>query len=243
MKIIDACCYLSETDDYPENLIRQMDISGIDIAVVHPFERGFACENEAVNDRVIDFCRKYPARLIPSVTVNPWRRDSSALIARYLDRGAKILVFDPSLQGFNICGHLLDEICERQSVQKSKIPFFFHTGHYSFGAPSQLAMLALRFPDLTFIIGHAGATDFGTDVVPVCNICRNIIIESSFARPSGFIAKAARIGFDRAVFGSGFPQNSLCLEISEMKRLLPAENRDPVLGSNLLKILGGCCAH
>jgi predicted TIM-barrel fold metal-dependent hydrolase len=239
VKIIDACVYLLENQENDmAAMLAQMDQLGIDCAVIHPCDRYFAYENESGNEIILAISHKYPGRFIPAVTVNPWRKDASAVLMRYFDQGAKIIAFSPGVQGFNVCENLLDEILEKLSELKPNPPVYVHTGHHSFGAPSQLAMLAKRFHGLSFIMGHAGATDYGTDVVPICQMCENIFIESSFARPPGFIFKASQIGFSRAIYGSGFPLNTLSFELAEMKRLLPLEKQEDVLGKNLLRLLG-----
>lgn len=239
MKIIDSCVYLKENGQNDvADLLKQMNDLKVDKAVIHPFDKGFAYENEMGNDAVVGIYRKYPDRFIPTVTVNPWRKDALNVLMKYLEQGVKIITFSPGLQGFNLCENLLDAMLEKVSELKIKPVIYVHTGSHSFGAPSQLAILAKRFSCLSFIMGHSGATDYGTDVIAVCQMCDNIFIESSFARPPGFVAKAAQIGFNRAIYGSGFPLNEVSFELSEMKRLLPVANQQEVLGENLLKLLG-----
>jgi hypothetical protein len=88
-------------------------------------------------------------------------------------------------------------------------------------------------------MGHSGASDYANDVAPACALAANLFMESSFARPPGFIARAAAIGFDRAIMGSGHPYNDMAFEWSFMERLLAAEHRPAVLGGNLLRLLEG----
>ena len=77
------------------------------------------------------------------------------------------------------------------------------------------------------------------DVVPVCSVCDNIYPESSYARPPGFVTKAESFGFEHAIMGSGYPYNQLDFEWSQMRRLLPEEQHEAVLGGNLARLLGG----
>ena len=104
---------------------------------------------------------------------------------------------------------------------------------------SALALVAAKHRRTHFIMGHTGATDYATDAVPVANQHANIHIESSFARPPGFVAKLKDIGYDRGIMGSGWPYNHFAFEWSEMRRLLPAAHHAAVLGDNLARLLGG----
>ena len=116
----------------------------------------------------------------------------------------------------------LNSLLEELAASHPEVPVYIHTGHHSHGAPSQLFLLAGRFPGMRFIMGHSGATDYATDVVPVCRQRPNVYVESSFARPPGFIGRLPSVGWDRGIMGSGWPLNGLEFEWSEMRRLLPA---------------------
>lgn len=238
--IIDACCHIGingNNKSTVDDLLRKMDQCAIDQAVLHPPDCGFAWENEAANDLMIEATKQYPGRFIAVATVNPWRSDGWAVIEKYLDRGARVLSFSPGIQGFNVAEGKLDSILTNLVNQKRRIPVYIHTGHPSSGAPCQLAILAGRFPGLSFVMGHSGATDYWTDAIPVCKLCPNIWMESSL-RLQGVVASLREVGCERGIFGSGYPYNDISFEISKMKQLLPEPYHRAVLGANLLKLLG-----
>ena len=176
--LIDACCIIgTNSDSLPsaKELLRQMDQAGIDKAVIHPTDRCYAWENETGNNLLLDTAKEEPDRFIPTATVNPWRPDACDIINRKVDLGVKLLTFAPSCQGFVLSSHMLDPILEMLLDKKLRVPVYIHTGHHSNAAPSQLAMLARRFPTLNFIMGHSGATDYSIDVVNVCKANKNMI--------------------------------------------------------------------
>lgn len=240
--LIDACCTIDNEGDpalSPSGLLRVMDLSGVDRAVVHPPDRCFAFENDEGNTLTTGSAKQHPGRFIAAVTVNPWRRDGYERLQKALDGGGRIASFSPGLQGFITgCGPL-NGILEKLAKSHPGVPIYIHTGHHSHGAPSQLFLLAGRFPEIHFIMGHSGATDYATDVLPVCRQRPNIYVESSFARPPGFVGRLKSVGWEKGIMGSGFPLNNLAFEWSEMRRLLPAEHREKVLGRNLAALLGG----
>lgn len=239
--LIDACCTIDTERDGAFSagaLIREMDLVGVDRAVVHPPDRCFAFENDAGNSLTTGAAGQHPDRLIAAVTVNPWRRDGSDCLQKALDGGGRIVSFSPGLQGFIASFGPLNGILERLARNRPEVPVYVHTGHHSHGAPSQLFLLAGRFPEIRFIMGHSGATDYATDVVPVCRQKPNIYVESSFARPPGFVGRLKAVGWEKGIMGSGWPLNDLAFEWSEMRRLLPPEHREKVLGGNLAGLLG-----
>jgi predicted TIM-barrel fold metal-dependent hydrolase len=237
---IDCCCTIggdNHTEPSADMLLTAMDNADVDRAVIHPPAICYAWENESGNDFILQAVIRHPDRFIPTATVNPWRHDAWEIIKKYIDAGAKMLTFSPQVQGFNVSGDKLDPVLEKMLAKGFSIPVYVHTGHYSFSAPSQLALLAKRFGKLNFIMGHSGSTDYKSDTVPVCSVCDNIYPESSFARPQSFVEKAEKFGFERAVMGSGFPYNQLEFEFSEMRRLLPKKHSQAVLGGNLVRLL------
>ncbi len=238
--LIDSCCTVGQNGDFEpsvEELIRQMDRADVDKAVIHSPDIGYAWENEKYNDFIVSCAGNYRDRLIPSATINPWRPDALEVLRRGLGSGAKILSFSPEIQGFNVSGRKLDPVFEEVAKNRISTPIYIHTGHYSFSTVAQVFLLARRYLKLNFILGHSGATDYGTDVVSVVSHSENIYFESSFARPKGFVGKVDTLGPEKAIMGSGFPYNDLKFEWSEMLRLLPVEHRDRVCGGNLVKLL------
>jgi len=239
---IDACCTIrfeGNLEDATGHLVRQMDSAEVDMAVIHPADRIYAWENEDGNQKLLDLSDKYKGRFIPAVTVNPWRSDAWQVLSKFIEQGGRIVSFSPAVQGLSICDNKFVRLCENILENYKNVPVYFHSGHYSYGAPTQLLILAKYFPDLNFILGHSGATDYASDVVPVCTSVTNIYMESSFARPPGFVAKLEQAGFDRGIMGSGYPDNDLPFEWLETCRLLPEEHLGSVCGETLLKLIGG----
>ena len=242
MMLIDACCTIgAERDPEPpaEQLLREMDRAGVDRAVVHPPDRCFAWENEAGNELTTAAAREHADRLIAAVTVNPWRPEAWDRLRQALEAGGKVLTFAPGVQGFVVGSKKLDPILENLANNDIDVPIYIHTGHHSHAAPSQLFLLARRFPAMTFIMGHSGSTDYALDVVPVCRQSTNVYMESSFTGALGFVRRLADVGWEKGIMGSGFPYYDLSFAWSELRRLLPVEHHEAVLGGNLGRLLGG----
>jgi predicted TIM-barrel fold metal-dependent hydrolase len=242
MNRIDGHCVIGFPQDpepLAEQLLVEMDKVNVARAVISPPPRCFAWENEAGNDLVIAAAKSYPDRFIPAVTANPWRPDAIEVLTRYFEKGGKVLIFSPGPQGFVLSEGLLTPVLEKIALENWRCPVYVHTGHHSHAAPAQLALLARRYPKINFIMGHCGATDYSADVVIIAGKYKNIYLESSFARPSLFLAKIKTVGYEKAIMGSGSPYNDMTYEWNEMLRLVPVENQESVLGGNLQRLLEG----
>lgn len=237
---IDACCTIGLESNFEEtahNLIRQMDLIGVDMAIIHPADHFYAWENEAGNQMLLDLSEKYKGRFIPTATVNPWRPDATEIIMKYIGLGAKMLSFAPGVQGFNLSSDKLDELIETIIAKDMNLPVYVHTGHYSNATPAQLLLLVERFKEIDFICGHSGSTDYKGDAIFGCKLVDNFYLESSFARPSLFAKVVEDIGSDKALMGSGYPYNYLEYEWQEMERLLDSKWHNKVLGENIVNLI------
>ena len=142
---IDACCTIGAEgsfEDTAADLIRQMDLVDIDMAVIHPADHFYACENETGNQMLLDLSKNFKGMFIPTVTVNPWRPDAWQVLSRYIEQGGKIVSFSPAVQGLSICDEKFIKLCEKIVGNGINIPIYFHSGNHSFGAPSQLFLLS-----------------------------------------------------------------------------------------------------
>ena len=95
----------------------------------------------------------------------------------------------------------------------------------------------MRFPDVNFIMGHAGATDFWNDVPNAGNFVSNVYIEGSFARPFIFKMHLKFLSTDKGIMGSSAPRNDLVYEWEQYQAELDTEEYEGVFGDNLSRIL------
>lgn len=104
--------------------------------------------------------------------------------------------------------------------------------------PGELAMLARRHPQITFVSAHAGG-DWERGIRAVRD-CANVWVETSgFSPTAGFIEMAVReLGDQRIVFGGHFMSRSVGTELG---KIISAEISEParrlILGGNLRRLL------
>jgi predicted TIM-barrel fold metal-dependent hydrolase len=239
--VVDGHCHLGIGHEYSQTedeLFREMDYYQVDKAVICPVDRCIAVDNREGNDYVLDAARRHPDRLFAFATANPWYGERAVVeLRRALDAGARGIKLNPALQGFLLCDELVNPIVEL--AQARNVPVFFHTGTPAFAQPSQLSELAMRFPNVKFIMGHMGSTDFKMEAVNAGAVSNNIYLDCSWIMPDLVMRAVETVGAERVLFSSDSPLSTLRIEMGARRATpLSDSDRDKVMGSNMLKLLG-----
>lgn len=104
--------------------------------------------------------------------------------------------------------------------------------------PAELAILARRHPQVTFVCAHAGGEwEKGLRAVRDCG---NVLVETSgFDPTAGFIEMAMReLGAERIVFGGHFMSRSAGTELGKIIGAnITAAERELIFGGNLRRLL------
>ena len=157
------------------------------------------------NDEVLEAIACNPQRVLGFVYVNPqYEQESLAEIDRCVQRGPMVGV---KLWVAMVCSRPpLDPIAQRAA--ELGVPLFQHT-YYRTGpnlkdesSPADLATLANRHPQASFIAGHSG-NDWERGIRAI-RAAKNILADVSGCDPcAGMVEMAVReLGAERVVFGS-----------------------------------------
>ncbi len=236
---IDACVTLGqerETVLSVEDLLQKMNRAGVDRAVIQPADRMLVVDNVEGNQMMLKMAKHHPDRLIASCTANPWfgQRAVDALLSA-IEQGSRMIVFAPSLQGFILGDEILTPLLD--AVAGKQIPIYVHTGPHLHSTPWQLANVAERHPNLPFLMGHSGATDFLNDIPNAASSMANIYLESSFARPFTMKSHLEKCGIQKGIMGSGAPRNDLEFEWQQMRMVFPQQEYSQFYGDTLWRLL------
>ena len=240
MSILDGHCHIGEGHDMslpPDALIREMDASGVERAVVCPMDRYIAVYNREGNDFVLRAVREFPDRLIGFAAVNPWYGDAAREeLNRALDLGASGLKLNPSLQGFLLNDRIVYPLIER--TQDARVPVYFHTGTPVHSMPFQLVDLAEVFPEVRFVMGHGGTSDLWNDAVPAAKRATNIYVDTSLNNPTSIRRIVEAIGPNRMFFSSNAPACALTVEIHKVHLAISdPDTRRRIFRDTLLNLL------
>jgi predicted TIM-barrel fold metal-dependent hydrolase len=221
-----------------DQLLRQMDVAGIEKAIIAPQDRELTVSNAAGNERILAAATQHADRLVAACAVNPWNGHVAIdEVKRCVDLGSRILVLAPALQGFIPTDELCDDLLA--SAAELKIPVYFHTGPHSCGSPAQVVLVAERWPATNIVLGHCGSTDHAWDMTTVLTNHRlsNLWFELSFVRPWVVPNYIGLAGADRLIWGSGSPRNDARVELEQLGRFISREQYPEVYGGNLNRLL------
>ncbi|MEV0714966.1 amidohydrolase family protein [Asanoa sp. NPDC050611] len=221
-------------------LYSTMDELGIDQALVAPDERGIAVDNRAGNEMVVKAAAASSDRLIAYATANPWRRDAVDELARARDAGARALTVDSVLQGFDLLDGLVDPLLEFAGASGWLV--YVRTGTPPNALPLTLATLARRYPEIPFVMGRSGATDFWIDAAPALRHAPNLFGDTCYAPWDTVLTEFERdpaIGTSRLVFSTDAPYAVARAELRRVRDWpIDTAARGEVLGGTIRRLLG-----
>ncbi len=240
MRIVDALCFVGNgryKQQTPEKLQSGMEQAGIACAAVAPVEEYIVVNNEEGNRRTRALCQKHG--WYGYAVANPWYGGRAVeLLKDALEDGLNAVYFDSSIQGFTINDEIVNPLIE--VCAKYRVPAYFHTGTPAFALPLQLRYLALRYPEVNFIMGHMGANDFISDVTPAMYQMKNLYLETSM-NLTCTLQDMLKQYPQRVIFGSASPRSVPEYELFKLREAADskAEMLKWACQENFERILGG----
>lgn len=229
-------CALSVTD-----LLAAMDRIGVDHALVAPSEAQIAYDNRAGNEATTAAAATTGGRLVAYAVANPWRGAAAVdELSWARDHGARALAIDSALQGFDLLDGLVDPLI--RFAAEHGWPVYVRTGSPPGHLPLPTAALARRHPDVAFVMGRSGATDFWIDAAPALRYATNLYGDTAYApwdTVLGAFERDPAIGTSRLVFSTDLPYATAA---GEMRRIrdwpIRDDQRADVLGATMARLLG-----
>lgn len=237
--VIDALCVLGLDREYnldSSTLLKDMELNCVDRAIISPVDRFLAVNNQEGNDFILNAAERHPDRLIPACSANPWYGSMAVKeIRRAIEAGARMLILHPFVQGYLANDELVWPLVDEAGMQK--VPVYIHTGPPGNATPWQITDLAERYPEVDFLMGHCGSTDFWNDANDAALSADNIFLETSLARPFYIPGRLQALGNRRVIMGSYAPLNDFSVEWEETRKVLSPQDAIHVLGDNLRRLL------
>jgi uncharacterized protein len=215
-----------------EVMLLEMDVAGIDKAVVLPID-AMTSRNTTVytNDQIVEVCQM-SSRLIGFASVDPHQDSAAQTLTHAVDRlGLRGLKLAPAMQEFFPDDRKAFPVYAR--AEELKIPILFHAGlswepgsRLKYGHPLRFEDVAAEFPKLRIVLAHL-AWPWVVDAVALALKYPNIYLDTSalfFDNPRDFLRYAMTqqvplTVFERSlrnqlVFGSNNPR----IEIKSMAK-------------------------
>ena len=230
--------------------VEMMDRAGVDGALVAPPGVGAKDDFKPDLERIARAVREFPDRLFGWVRVKP-RQGKAALdvLREYVEEhGFKCLKLNTGDDDYRLDDRkLVDPVVE--AAAGLGIPVFFHTGDRNTDTctPNMVADIAADFPNTTFIIGHmafGGVNGYPgaiEQLIPAMKRAPNTVTERAGVLKCAYIQDVVdEIGAERVLMGSNGPYVPIELPvvmIRDYMGLLSGEQKNAILGENLLRVL------
>jgi predicted TIM-barrel fold metal-dependent hydrolase len=233
-----------------EDLILQMDMAGVDMAVVLAVatEKNNLPHTQKYNDFIADAVKMAPRRLIGFGSVHPLDgKKALRELDRFPDLHLKGIKLHPLLQNFRCNIPEMDLIAEK--AKDLKIPILIHS-HFPCNTEfEQLYNFVVSHPDTQIILAHMGGHRFldcyvfaerrnpGTDNVyfDVSSVS-SLFGRSPYTRHLKWLIE--KMGSDRVIFGSNYPRYQLVDALSAFDELeLSFEDSQQILGKTIAELL------
>jgi predicted TIM-barrel fold metal-dependent hydrolase len=222
-----------------ESLLGTMDRLGIDRALVAPAERFVPVDNRSGNRLTATAAARSEGRLLAYAVATPWLGAAAVEeLRRARDDGAVALKLDPALQGFDLLDGQADPLVA--FAVEAGWPVYVRTGTPPHALPLQVAWLAGRFPECSFVLGKGGATDFSHDGPTTLTAAANVYADSVYVEWPTALAAADPDGAGRrVVFTTDAPFGDPAIELARVTGApIDAACRAAILGGTLARLLG-----
>jgi len=242
-------------DFEPGDFIAMMDAAGIDVAVLLGEDQETTFGKKVPNDIVVELARAHPDRFVGFAGVDPHKGERAAeglredILGRGL-RGAMISPWEHLMFSDDERYYPVYEVCIELDV-----PIWIHTSFnlsrqipMEYGHPLHLDRVAVKFPDLKIVAGHAG-WPWVAEMVAVGWRHPNVYLDVSGIRqkymgmPNTGWGPLLHYGNsvlqDKVLFATAWPLLPLEQAVRDVRNLpLKEEVKAKWLGENARKLLG-----
>ncbi|MBB6637318.1 amidohydrolase family protein [Cohnella thailandensis] len=218
------------------DLLESMERNGVGTSLVMPQP---TLENiRDVHAKIAELTLKHPGRFYGIASLDPWIDEEPYVEELEMcvnELGFVAVKLHP--MGHNISP--LSDRCTKiyESARRLRIPIIVHTGLGTpFSLPSLLIEPARKFPDVTFIVAHAGFAIYTDEAVVAAKACENLILEPSWCQTYTIQKMINAIGHQRLIMGSDHVTN-LPVELTKYRSIGLSESQlDDIFHHNAKRI-------
>lgn len=228
------------------NLLEEMDATGVRQALILPIAFGLPLGDD-LTERWMQAIEVAAAgeRLISGASVHPRDPERIEKLRRYAASGARAVKLHPAGQRF------FPDAPEAMSVYQEcaelGLPVVFHGGRagieprytHQFTVMRNYEPAFERFPEVQFVLGHAGARDVA-DAIPLTQRYPNVWLGIHGQGVSTLRELIDRVGGDRLLFGTDWPFYHLAATLAKVLMVTEGqpELRYAILQGNAERLLG-----
>lgn len=241
--IIDAHCHAGNFEplfrgEHPaDELVAAWDAAGVGAGVISVLTKGRMTD---ANDAALEAAVKYPGRVYACIYLDPG--DLGAALAELarcatsgLFRGVKLHpdqdTWFPYLEKY----YPLYE-----AIAEAGLPVLMHSGTAPYSSPLACAAAARDFPQIPWILGHAGLGDLMWEIIPAARQVPNIMVDTALNPCPPVLAEwVQRFGSARMMWGSDWPFGGMTTEVAKLADLrLTGAGLAAVSAGNAARVFG-----
>lgn len=194
------------------------------------------------NDLVAEIAARDPDAFVALARVDPNRPDAVATLERALGNGLRGLYLHPQQEVFRINDRRVDVLIER--CGSGRLPVVVASGYPWVSEALQVAELARRHPDVTFVMTNGGQFNisglgqFDAELALLAH--DNLLIQTAGVYRQDFIERTVeKFGAGRVMFASATPAFDCSYEILRVRlSRLAVADREAVLGGTARRVFG-----
>lgn len=230
------------------NLLDEMDSMRVERAVILPIALDLPFgDNLEANWRAGIAAAGAGERLLAATSVHPRSEDAIPRLEAAAARGARIVKLHPTVQAFHPDADYMMPIYE--AADRLGLAVFFHGGRagiepesrQGYAMPRHYAGAFARFPNVDFVVGHAGARD-GPAMLELGLQHENVWFGTHGQSLTHLDEMIRRTGGERLLFGTDWPFYHLAASLAKVLIVTdtPARHgiRRAILRDNAERLLG-----
>jgi uncharacterized protein len=244
--IIDAHAHIGHDHVFDEDSTEEWLISnyrelGIDGAIVQPFiPRPYLPDTREIHDRIARLCASTERRFWGMASINPHFTpgDYEAEARRCVkELGFVGLKLTPIAHAAHPAS--ADALFVYETARSLRVPVMVHTGiGIPFADPASLLEVPGRFPDLKFVLAHAGSDMYFQQALYLARHFDNVWLEPSWINVMNIEKAYKSVGPTKLMFSSDQALNAP-VELTKYRRVIrsPAD-LERVLSGTVIEVFG-----
>jgi len=224
-----------------DNLVRKMDLLGINKAIISPWE-GIATDGGAANETMLNAREKYKDRIEAYAMCNPnYEEDLDAVVDIYHMKH-KFIGLKPyyCFNKYDLLGEKYNKWFEYGD--RNKLIMLVHSGLP--GIAGKVEELSQRYRNMSFLLAHSGMSyEIARENIKVIKKRENVYLEITYtALTNGVIEyMVEEVGADRVIFGTDMPMRDPAPQLAWVcYARISMEEKRKILGLNIKKLMERC---